>query len=450
MKRYCFLLFSVIFFSLACLADDSARLIKFSKSKNVWQQPPVLPPLPVPVPIPDPDVLVELRPYAYIKWEMYYDTRQVLGLREDCILFFPAPYLPDIFKQDINAHGFWNMDAFESRIGLSLQGPQWGCVTTDAIVEGDFRGAFEASIFNFRLRNAVGRVVWPDGYFLFGQWWHPLWIEECFPHMLGFGIGTPLDFTSRSPQLRFVQRWDWFEFFGVLSSQSDFDSNGPIEAVPTYIQNAVIPNLTAQMRAYVGNHLFGVAGDYKRLVPRIVSNNNVKVNERIDSFAFEGFATINVAHWALRLKALWAQNANDHLLISGFGVKSIEPVTDCRTYANTACAGAWLDFSYYFHCNKLELGVFAGGTKNLGSRERLYIDKETGAPIIYWLVDMTQNVDYVVEVVPRFVYMDDPFRAGVEFQYTRASWGTPNACGRVTNGIPVDDYRILFVLYYLF
>ena len=46
--------------------------------------------------------------------------------------------------------------------------------------------------------------------------------------------------------------------------------------------------------------------------------------------------------------------------------------------------------------------------------------------------------------------MHDPIRAGVELQYKRATWGTPNPFGKVENGCPVDDFRVLFVLYYLF
>ncbi len=224
--------------------------------------------------------------------------------------------------------------------------------------------------------------------------------------------------------------------------------------VSDYIRDAVIPNLHLQMRAYGDRWLFGAAGDYKRLVPRIVSNDNVKVKEHIDSFIFEAFATFNVNFYCSsfvgRMKAFWAQNGNDQQLISGFGVKTVNPQTDRRTYANTAATGAWFDCSYYFHCDEMELGLFVGGTKNLGAREALYIDPETGQPIIYGLLGVSQNIDYVVDVIPRFVFMKDPVRVGIELQYTRASWGTPNACGRVTNGVPVDNYRIFFVLYYLF
>ncbi len=458
-QLYSFLLvfFPTLFMCSITRGDlPTPPLIALSKSGNCWDQPPVLPPVPcVPEePSQDSEAVLVVRPYGFIKWEAYFDTRQVLGLREDASLFFPAPFLPDIFGQDINAHGEWNMDAFESRLGVALRGPDWNSFITDAIIEGDFRGALESTIFNFRLRNAFGRIMWRNGAFLFGQWWHPLWIAECFPHTLGFGIGAPIDPSVREPQLRYTGRWEWFELIAAAASQGDFSSNGPIGTVSDYIRDAVIPNLHLQMRAYGDRWLFGAAGDYKRLVPRIVSNDNVKVKEHIDSFIFEAFATFNVNFYCSsfvgRMKAFWAQNGNDQQLISGFGVKTVNPQTDRRTYANTAATGAWFDCSYYFHCDEMELGLFVGGTKNLGAREALYIDPETGQPIIYGLLGVSQNIDYVVDVIPRFVFMKDPVRVGIELQYTRASWGTPNACGRVTNGVPVDNYRIFFVLYYLF
>ena len=395
-----------------------------------------------------------LRPFGFVKWEAYFDTRQVLGLREDASLFFPAPYLPDIFRQDINAHGEWNMDAFESRLGVALRGPDWGCFATDAIIEGDFRGAFESTIFNFRMRNALGRIMWESGTFLFGQWWHPLWIEVCFPHTLGFGLGAPIDDPVRDPQLRYTGRWGWFELIAAAASQADFASYGPAGQIPDYIRDAVVPNLHLQMRAYGARHMVGVAGDYKRLVPRVLTNDNVKVREHIDSFIFEGFGTYTInfeySAFVARMKAYWAQNGSDQQFISGYGVRTLDLRTDVRTYANTAAVGAWLDCSYYFHCDEFELGIFAGGTKNLGSRERLYIDPETHQPIIYSLLNVAQNLDYVVHVIPRFVFMKDPLRVGVELQYSRASWGTPNACAKVENGVPVDNYRIFFAVYYLF
>ena len=330
---------------------------------------------------------VKVKPYGYVKWELYFDTRQPLGKREENTLYYPAPYLPDVYKQDINAHGKWHMTGFETRVGLLFIGPEWNGLRTDGLIEGDFRGINDANLSAFRHRNTLGRVLWNNGILLFGKWWHPLWMTECFPHTVGFAIGEPMDPHARNAQIKLIQRWDWFELIVAACSQNDFSSYGPFYPTPPnstedqssfFIREAVRPNLHLQMRGYFDCNLIGIAADYKRLAPRLVSNDNIAVSEHIDSFIVEGFAAFNYAPWSLRMKCFWAQNGADQLLISGYGVRTIDPATDCRTYSNTAAACTWVDFSYLFGCDNHELGLFAGGAKNLGSEHKLYIDPTTG------------------------------------------------------------------------
>ncbi len=394
---------------------------------------------------------VKVRPYGYVKWEAYWDSRQPLGIREETILFYPAPCMPDIFGQDINHHGKWNMDAIETRIGLTLTGPHWDCFKMEGLIEGDFRGTIDPVVGEFRLRHAFGRISWGTGSFLFGKWWHPLFILECFPHTVGFSIGAPEETQALSPQLLFTQRWNWFEFIAAAASQQDYRSFGPDGFSNVYIRNAVVPELCAEVRAYFNeNDLIGFAADYFRLCPRLVSNDDVKVDEHIDSFIVEGFAAFVHAPWSLRLKAIWAQNANYQLMISGFGIRCVNPVTDFQTYSNTAAVAAWLDFTFNFGCDYHELGLYVGGTKNLGSRHALYLDPDTHLPIIYGLYGQSQNLDSELNVTPRYVFEKDPVRLGLEIDFRRASWGTPNQFGRVVNAIPVNLVRIMFALYFMF
>mgnify|MGYP000750586628 CR=1 FL=1 len=181
-----------------------------------------------------------------------------------------------------------------------------------------------------------------------------------------------------------------------------------------------------------------------------MSNKNISVKEYINSFTFEAFGAFIHPPWSLRLKAFWAQNGNNQLLLSGFAVRTIDVETDKRTYSNTALAGAWLDFSYLFGCDDKELGVFVGGGKNLGSSERLYIEPTTGLPIIYSLTEFGPFIDSVFRVAPRFIVKKDPFRFGIEVDVTRASFGNPNSFGKVLNGVPVTNARFLLAFYYMF
>ncbi len=395
---------------------------------------------------------VTIKPYGYIKGEVFWDTRQTIGSREQQAILFPSPFRPDIFGKDINSHGQWHCTAVETRLGIALQGPTWHSVTTDGRVEGDFRGPLETTNSTLRLRHAFGRVSWGSGSFLFGQWWHPLFILKCFPHTVAFAFGSPTEPQASDPQLRLTQRGSWFEAIFALASQRDFGSNGPNGVSTEYIRNSGTPNIHFQMRGYWDDdaNVIGAAVDYKRLVPRIVTDKCVAENSPVGSIIFETYASFLRAPCSLRLKAFWAENANDQLLISGFGVRTRDPITDCQTYASTAAAGAWLDFTYTFGCDDKELGCFIGGTKNLGSRDQLFIDPETDSPIIFALSNDGQDIDYTFQLSPRFVYKKDPIRFGAELDWKRASFGCPDECGRVRNGIPRDVFRILFALYYIF
>jgi len=394
--------------------------------------------------------IVQIKPYGYVKAEPLWDTRQSVGFREEQETLFPRPQILDVYGVDINARSKWHITAIESRIGLALYGPAWGCYTTDGLIEGDFRGPFEDSNASFRLRHAFGRISWDSGSFLFGQYWHPLFVIECFPHTVAFSIGAPLEPQAREPQLRLTQRWKSLECIFSLSSQRDFASNGPNGISTEYIRNAVTPNVTLQARGYLDRHIIGATFDYLRLAPRIVSNKNISVKEFINSFTVEGFGAFIHPPWSLRVKAFWSQNGNNQLLLSGFGVRTIDVDTDRRIYSNIALAGAWLDFSYLFGCDDKELGVFLGGGKNLGSSERLYVDPTTGLPIIYGLTEFGPFIDYVARVAPRFIVKKDPFRFGLEVDITRTLFGTPNSFGKVPQGVAVTNARFLLAFYYMF
>lgn len=393
---------------------------------------------------------LKIIPYGYVKWEMYFDSRQNVGTRENQLIFFPQPIIRDKFGQDINDRGHWHMTAIESRFGIVMIGPKWDCITTEGAIEGDFRGPTDATISCFRLRHAFGIVKWKTGSFLFGQYWHPLFVPVCYPHTVAFSIGAPMEPQARAPQLRITQRWDWLEFIGAVSSQRDFQSTGPNGLSTEYIRNAITPNVTVELRAYGENFICGAVFDYLRLVPRLVSDLNISVCEQIPSYTVEAYLAVKFAPCSARMKGFWAENGTEQLLISGYGIRSIDPVTHRQTYSNTAAVGGWLDFSYTFHCDRMELGVFVGGTKNLGSRHRLHLDPDTNQPVVFALAGVAQNIDYVVRISPRYFYAKDPVRFGIELEWTRASYGTLTPCAKVINGVPVNNYRLLTALYYVF
>ncbi|MBA3953934.1 hypothetical protein H0X48_01245 [Candidatus Dependentiae bacterium] len=394
---------------------------------------------------------VAFKPYGYIKLDAFYDTRQIIGDREEHFLLFPAPYFPDVLGKDINAHGQYHMNAIETRAGVNIEGPQWGPCVIDGGIEADFRGSSEVSVNCFRMRLAYGFVDWKSGRFLFGEFSHPLYITDCYPDTVSFNGGAPLDPQARMPQLRVVQRWNQSELLVAVSSQRGFNSPGPKGLNAEYIARSKRPDLTAGLRYYFGDNFVGFVVDHKWLTPRLVSETGYKVDEILGSTIAEVYGSYRYAPVSLRAKSFYAQNGAEQILISGYGVSTRDEITDKRTYANTVAVGGWLDASYIFYCNRMELGFFAGYTKNKGSSKSLYIDPKSDEPIIYSLVPGVSNkIDSVARFSPRWVWSLDPLRIGVEVEWTRAAFGTPNKFGRICNARPVDNVRILGAFYYVF
>jgi hypothetical protein len=390
-------------------------------------------------------------PYGYAQLSNAWDSREMYTGAETLGSFLPKPKRFDRFGNDKNAHPLFHMTATQSTIGIIARGPSFDSIKTLGIIETDFRGGSNRSIGMLRLRHAFGFLDWQQGSFLFGQFWHPLEIPECWPNVVAFNGGAPFETFARDPQVRVVQRFSNIEFIGALASQRDFASNGPDGETPKYIRNAVVPNIHAQLRAYGESYFAGFAFDFKRLKPRLVSDKKIDVHEHIDSFITEAFLRLNYESLILRMKGIWAQNANDQGLISGFAVRTVDPITDARTYANTTAASFWFDASHFFDVEKVhEIGVFFGYSQNLGAQHKLFIDPKTGKPIIYALLGVSQNVDNLFRISPRYIFDKEPFLIGLELEYTQTAWGRPNNYGKVINTKNVGALRFLVQLNYLF
>ena len=399
---------------------------------------------------------VALKPYGYIKLDAWYDTRQVHGTREDHLLLFPEPYRPDKFCRDINAVGQFNMSIIETRFGILFIGPRWGDLAFDANLETDFRGNDELTIAMLRIRDVYGRISWPTGSFLYGQYTHPLVIRDVRPYTVSYNRGVPMEPRARVPQVLIVERVGKWEYRAAASSQLRFKSPGPFGPSTEYLRNARLPNLTFGVRYYFEpinktEASIGAVFDFKRLVPRLVSDKNIKVRESINSVIAQVYGLYIRPPMSIKAKILYAQNGAEQLLISGYTVETRDPLTDFRTYANTAAFATWVEGIYTFHCDKMELGLFLGYTKNLGARRPLFVDPCTGEPIVYTFQDnIARRLDYVFRIAPRWVWALDPLRVGIELEYTQAAFGKLNKFARPVNPKPVANMRFLAGLYYFF
>jgi hypothetical protein len=394
-------------------------------------------------------IKVDIQKYGYVKLDTFYDSRQVFGGRQNQAHTAPKPVVYDRFCRDINDRGQFHMTAVESRFGFKLTGPKTSSgLQTSGGIQGDFRAVNEPTTGSFRLRLAFGKVEWPDGSsILFGEFWHPLFILECYPHTVDFSIGAPIELQAREPQVKFTKRLGVFEVIGSVASQSLFTSDGPEGFSSFYIQNSMVPNTHGQVRAYFGEHMCGIAVDFKRLVPRLVTNNNVKTDTGVNSVITEAFATFNYPNFSFRSKVFYAQNGTEQQILGGYGVRSRDPDTNIRTYNNISAAGGWIDMSYLVRHHSMEIGIFTGAAKLIDKRQHFYRDPETDNTITYGFIP---NGEVVFRTAPRLVWAWDPIRLGLEVWYSRARFGCFNPDTGTVTYDSTHNVRALSGLYYIF
>ena len=388
---------------------------------------------------------------GYVQHSAWWDSRQVVGLVEDYILFFPKKRVFDVDCNDINSRGQFNMTMVETRIRGELYGPKVLGANTFAYIETDFIG--DAVFINrLRVRNAFLQMTWEKATVLMGQFWSPMFIIKTFPLTVAFDGGVPIELFARSPQVRITANVGNTELVFAALSQLDFVSNGPIGFSTTYLRNARIPELIARI-AHQREHVYAGAGvSFLRLKPRLESNKGFKVREYINSVRCVLFGTVKFEPLEIRSSFSYSENGTNLAGISGYAVATVNPTTDERTYTNTRAISSWLDINVN---KRIEPGIFIGVTKNLGAGRQIipcvYNPKtDEDEHTIYTLFGDAEQLDTVFEVTPRIRFHVLPVDFAFEYRYIRAGFGCIDQRARPHNIDPVSDNRILFTAYYYF
>ncbi len=391
---------------------------------------------------------------GYIKYESYFDTRQVFGVSNDQFLVFPEKKQLDPNGNDINSRGQGQMVAIESRMRTTVSGIKINKAESTGIIEADFFGRFTGpfAVSNiFRLRLAYMQLDWEKLTLQLGQTWHPLAVLQCYADTISFSNGNPIEIYSRSPLIKTIYHGHNFDFIASASTQLDFTSDGPEGFSTKYIRDAIIPSLHAQIQGRFGAHVAGSGIDYKRLRPRIVTNDDFKTSESINSIAAIWYLALNFPSVVFRTKVSFGQNAHDYGMIGGYAVHTIDSTTDERTYTNIRAISAWIDLAVVKN-KKIEPGLFIGYVKNLGASKPITLD----------LVDNNKNVlerrifgfgndtDYVFRISPRIRWRIHNLTVAGELEFTRAAFGIIDNNGKVKNTNPANNTRLLLAAYYYF
>lgn len=403
---------------------------------------------------------------GYVKAEYFYDSRQVLGFSTDQVLVFPRKQDLDPAGNDKNARGEGHAVAIESRLGFEFEGTKVQCADLSGILEADFWliPAIESDPIAadlFRLRHAAIFLKWPDIQLTMGQYWHPVFIQECYPHTVSFNTGLPFDPAARAPQVRCDYEYDGFHLIGCASFQLDFSNIGPniIQATldfkdagsPRFMGRSLVPNLDLSFKKFFGNHSVGAGIDYNRFVPRLVSDEGFAVIEPLSAVTAFAWIALNWENkFEVHSKIAYCQNATGYKVLGGFGTHKIEcEITGRREYANIDSLNIWWDLIALPDCN-VEPGIFIAFAKNLGTlKSILPEDLVFGIGVR----EGTGNaIDHLIRVSPRCRWkLSESITLAAELELTRAAYGTIQDNGKVAGIItPVNNIRGLLATYYWF
>ena len=377
---------------------------------------------------------------GFVKNDFFYDTRQTVSVREGHFLLYPADELPDKNGEDINARASFNFLAIQSRLTGKITGPDAFGAKTSGVLEGAFFGMINSDINGFRLRHAFVKLNWTNTELLLGQYWHMMFITGCFPGTVSFNTGTPFQFFSRNPQARITQRIGDLSIAGMLAAQRDFSSPGGSGV----LRNSLLPDLQGQVTYSTDRLLAGVTVGYKNIVPRIKTDSLYKTTTGVGGLSGEAFLKIVTSPVTYKFQATYLQNGYDGLSIGGFAVQSVtDPLRDYREYTTINTLNLWTDI--HSNGDKIQVGVFAGYSRNLGTSEAL--DDVSTLP----MYSRGHNIAMLYRISPRFIINSGKTRFAFELEHTGASYGDSVN----SKGIPGDlslkvNNRFLVAVYYFF
>jgi hypothetical protein len=374
---------------------------------------------------------------GFVKTDLFFDSRQVVAAREGHFLLYPVAEAEDPDGDDINAKPNLNILAIQTRLKGTITGPDAFGAKTGGLIEAAFFGHSNSDVNGFRLRHAFLTLKWEKNTLLIGQFWHPMFVTDCFPGTVSFNTGAPFQPFSRNPQVRLTHSSGNLNFIAAAMAQRDFTSTGPAGASSVYLRNAVIPNLHAQVQIKSDASLFGVGLDWKALTPRLVTQAGYKTTETVNGLSFLGYARFDLPSVTFKVEGVYGQNLTDHLMLGGYAVEAIDENTGTESYMPTSLYSVWTDIS---GGSSMGWGLFAGLTKNLGASE----------DIVSFAWGRGFNIDTIYRVAPRVMWNSGKIRFAVEGELTAASYGTPDMQGKVENAEFVTNMRLLFGAYYFF
>jgi hypothetical protein len=383
---------------------------------------------------------------GYVKTDIFYDSRQTVNIREGHYLLYPKEPALDPLGRDVNAKASFNILSIQTRLAGKITGPDALGAKTSAYIETEFFGTSDADLNGFRLRHAYLKLNWKRSELMIGQFWHPMFVTDCYPDVVSFNTGAPFQPFNRSPQVRFTRMFGRIGLIATALAQRDFVSYGPQGASSVYLRNGVLPELNLKLQAAAADEskktetVAGAGVDLLRLVPRLTTASGYKTDESVTSLAGMAYFKWKRPKWTFKAEGVYGSNLYHLTMLGGYAVRDIvpAPATDTWSYAPTNVLSLWSEVQT--NGQPWQAGIFAGSARNCGARHELTdVNFARG-----------YNIAELYRVSPRLLYNVGKMRFAGEAELTGAAYGTPDAFGKVQGARFVTNLRLLFAAYYFF
>ncbi|MDY0143564.1 MAG: hypothetical protein RBR97_16895 [Bacteroidales bacterium] len=385
---------------------------------------------------------------GYVKNDFFYDSRQTVDAREGHLLLYPKAPSLDANGNDINAHGSFNFLAIQTRLKGVITGPDALGAQTSGAIEGEFFGHTNGDINGLRLRHAIIKFDWEKSHLMTGQYWHPMFITECFPGTVSFNTGLGFAPFSRNPQIKYSFTAGGLKISATAYSERDFASKD-ITGVssPSYIRNSGIPGANIHLNYGTSDidagtaFNTGFAVNYHTMLPSLTTTANYITNQTVTSMSGLAYVNAKMSKINIKIAGTYCENPTGIMMPGGYAVFELLNATSLEVnYIPTRCATGWIDISSTG--TKWNFGIFAGYNQNLGAAKNIIgIPGGSGT-----------NIDHLYRVSPRVNFHTGKIQIGAEIEYTVAAYGdgTYNPKGVPLNSEEVANIRFITGIYYHF
>lgn len=379
---------------------------------------------------------------GFIKTDAFYQTRQMVSIREDHITLWPSKKNLDKNGEDLNEVNNFHILSIQTRLGAKIDGPGIFGGKTSGYVETEFLGTTDADINSLRLRHAYIDFIFDNTTIRAGQFWHPIFSVDNFPDVLNFNTGIPFIPFNRSPQIKITQKFDNFSFFAGINTQRDFTIDGPDGYSTKYVRNSGIPEASFGINYSSPSFVFNAAASAKTFQPFTVFTIGADKYKNEDKFTTL-MATANLKFkfdkFQIKTQANYFQNAPDFLTVGGYAIKSIDSTNHKFEFTPISSISGWLELMYK---DEWEFGIVGGYLQNLGAADDI-----KGA-----VYGRGLDIEKIIKVFPRIAYNYNKSKIGFETEWSSAYYGKKisPANKKVEDAKSVDALRFLLVFYLFF